>query len=79
LFVFFRSYGTMKNTPVWEDVLLIVAILMLWPEILRKPPLISNMSLLFALFITIIILIKRIKRFQAYHYKKNETKKTTRH
>ncbi|HON06145.1 MAG TPA: hypothetical protein P5065_05640 [Candidatus Ratteibacteria bacterium] len=69
----------MTKTPLWEDILLILAIFMLWPVILRQPPLISNISLFFSFCIAGIILIRRIKRFQRHSPEKIEAKKTIHH
>ncbi len=60
----------MKKTPIWEDIILILAIFTLWPSIIHRETLLSKFLLFLALFVCIFILVRRIKRFSSN--KKNE-------
>jgi len=55
----------MERTPLWEDILLIAAILMLWPAAFKRPPLVSNIFVLVSFIIVSIILIRRLKRWRS--------------
>ena len=56
-------YGEkLKQTPLWEDIVLILAIFTIWPLILHKENIFSKVFLYIAFILCVVILIKRIKR-----------------
>jgi surface polysaccharide O-acyltransferase-like enzyme len=53
----------MEKTPLWEDLLLILAIALLWPFAFKRAPLTSNTCVVISFFIATVILVRRLKRF----------------
>jgi hypothetical protein len=54
-----------KKTPLWEDITIILAIFSLWPAILHKESILSRIILVLFVILSVIILIRRIKRFSS--------------
>ncbi|HXK44794.1 MAG TPA: hypothetical protein PL060_02485 [bacterium] len=62
----------MEKTPLWEDILLIVSIIMLWPIAFKRQPFTSNLLVGISFIIVSIILFRRIKRFESLRKNKHE-------
>ncbi|MCM8763996.1 MAG: hypothetical protein NC830_01320 [Candidatus Omnitrophica bacterium] len=64
----------MEKTPLWEDILLIVSILMLWPAAFKRLALMSNIFVFIAFIVAFIILVRRLKRWHSLKQNGNKTK-----
>ncbi|HPP08518.1 MAG TPA: hypothetical protein PK303_05290 [bacterium] len=62
----------MEKTPIWEDILLIVSIIMLWPIAFKRQSFVSNFLVCVAFVIVTVILFRRIKRFKSLRKDKHE-------
>ncbi len=57
------------KTPLWEDILIICAILTLWPTVLLRENLLSKIIMFITLLILGFILLRRVKRFNSFFKK----------
>ncbi|MCM8768141.1 MAG: hypothetical protein NC911_00425 [Candidatus Omnitrophica bacterium] len=51
-----------ERTPLWEDLVIIVSIVVLWPVVLRRESFWSRMIMVLTLLVLIFILGRRLKR-----------------
>ena len=68
----YRDTGTMDTkeppvkTPLWEDVVIILAIFTLWPAVLRRESILSRVVLVITIGVLIWLFIRRSRRFRDY-------------
>ncbi|HOJ40202.1 MAG TPA: hypothetical protein PKX93_03010 [bacterium] len=51
-----------EKTPLWEDAVVIVSIIVLWPAVLRRETIFSRIAMLVSLILLVVILFRRLKR-----------------
>lgn len=58
-----RRKADSEDTPRWEDILIILSILTLWPTVLRRENVLTRSILILALLILAWIFLRRLRRF----------------